>query len=606
VRGPASVLYGSDAVGGVFNLVTRDTPGGEGLLGGFEARYGTAGELSRGSASIAGHTGDWGYRLGGSYRDADDYEAPAGRFGDIRLGDDTLVQDTGLVDRGFDLSLHVALTQRQSLRLQGRSYRAGQTGFGMVAPELLESNPTARTRILYPFQDFDRYVATWEAVTPDALLADSSRLRLYQQSNERQLVNDIFINIGPVAPRFPDSSVTAFTRNFTDLDTSGLRADLMRDFGGRHLLTYGVECSRDDSFNTDASTITATIRFPFPPFQSVSTENSTRPNAPNATHEMCGVFAQDEVAIGSRLKINAGLRWQRVETSAQPTAQRDIEGQDFRDDATVGALNLNYALTDALNVFGSFATAFRAPNIVERLFSGPTPEGSGFQVLNSDLVSEEGENFDLGLKLRRERYFVEAVAFRSDLDRGVIQHFLSSAEIAELPADVQAQIALLRPDFVVQQRNADRLRYEGLEVAGAVRLPADIVVGANFTHLSGDRIDSASPPTGDTYADKSSGYVRWEPAARPWWAEYRIRHNGAADANLESGEPVPPAGEELPAFTTHNVAGGVSLGPWAGLTHSLLFEVSNLSNELYAEFSNISFFRPEPGRRFTAAYRLRF
>ena len=159
---------------------------------------------------------------------------------------------------------------------------------------------------------------------------------------------------------------------------------------------------------------------------------------------------------------------------------------------------------------------------------------------------------------------------------------------------------------MVQQRNADRLRYEGVEVAGAVRLPADVVIGGNYTHLSGDRIDSASPPTGDTYADKTTGYARWEPSARPWWVEYRVRHNSSADANLEPGEPAPPAGDTLPAFTVHDLAGGWSLGPWAGITHSLLFEVANLSNELYAEFSNVSFFRPEPGRRFTAAYRLRF
>jgi len=36
----------------------------------------------------------------------------------------------------------------------------------------------------------------------------------------------------------------------------------------------------------------------------------------------------------------------------------------------------------------------------------------------------------------------------------------------------------------------------------------------------------------------------------------------------------------------------------------LTFGIGNLTDELYAEFSNATFFRPEPGRNFTAGYRL--
>jgi len=40
--------------------------------------------------------------------------------------------------------------------------------------------------------------------------------------------------------------------------------------------------------------------------------------------------------------------------------------------------------------------------------------------------------------------------------------------------------------------------------------------------------------------------------------------------------------------------------------HALAVNVSNLSNRLYAEFPNVSFFRPEPGRAVTVTYRLGF
>jgi outer membrane receptor protein involved in Fe transport len=605
VRGPSSVLYGSDAIGGVLNLVTRETPATEGLQGSLEARSGSAGDLARGAASLAGRHDRFGWRVGASRRESDDYEAPSGRYGAIRLADDTEVLDTGLDDSSVDLGLEFALGAAQSLRLKGHRYRADQTGFGLIEPALLEARPTTRARILYPFQDFDRYQLAWNATRSSALL-DSADVRLFWQSNERALVNDIQINIGPVGPGFPDSSVTAFTDNFTDLETTGLRAELMKDFAGRQLLTYGLDCTRDDSFNTDRSVITSTIRFPFPPFQVIDEERSSRANAPNADHDSCGLFAQDEIAVGQRVKVTAGLRWQRVETTARPTAGWDTSDLDISDDQTVGALNATFAVRDDLNLFASAATAFRAPNLVERLFSGPTPEGSGFQILNAELTSETGENYDLGLKWRRERASIEAVAFRSELDEGVVQHFLTAAEIAALPQALRDQINQVRPQFVVQQRNVDRLRYQGVELTAAVRLPADLTVGGSFTHLSADRIDSANPPTGDTYADKTTAYVQWRPTERPFWAEYRLRHNGSEDVNLDPGEPAPAIGDELPSFTVHSVAGGVTLGPWAGITHTLLFEVANATDELYAEFSNAVFFRPEPGRRVSAAYRLRF
>ena len=119
---------------------------------------------------------------------------------------------------------------------------------------------------------------------------------------------------------------------------------------------------------------TTTIRFPFPPFarERVSTDNVA--NAPNAENRSYGLFLQDEVPVGDRLKIVAGARWQKVETRAQPTPGWDISGLDFSDDNLVGAVNLLFQATDSLNLLASWGTSFRAPNIIERLFNGVTPE----------------------------------------------------------------------------------------------------------------------------------------------------------------------------------------------------------------------------------------
>ena len=44
----------------------------------------------------------------------------------------------------------------------------------------------------------------------------------------------------------------------------------------------------------------------------------------------------------------------------------------------------------------------------------------------------------------------------------------------------------------------------------------------------------------------------------------------------------------------------------AGMVHRLNVAVTNLTNELYAEFSNASFFRPEPKRNVTLSWQVSF
>ncbi len=620
VRGPASVLYGSDAIGGVMNLITKVPSGGQ---FGFDLglRFSPADEQIKTNAAIRGNSEKFSYGLGASFRSTEDYEAPAGDFGDITLAEDSVVNDTGIDDDSINAYLGYRPNDKHEVFFRLNRYRAGETGFGFVDPPAIGDDSGAVIQILYPFQDFDRYTLGHRASGLEAALANTIDFQLYQQQNERQLANNIFVDFGPIFGPGPSSDLQIESLNFTDLETTGFRGEITKIVGLNQVLTYGAEYFEDESFNTDFSTTTTTLRAFFPVgrgctftgfptffFECPSASTDGVANSPNATNTGLGAFIQDEIRAGDRFSATLGLRYAEAETNAEPTPDLNTAGQDFSDDAVVGAVSLTYSIHPNLNLVASYATAFRAPNIIERLFNGLAPEGGGFQVLNPDLKSEESENVDVGLKYRSRRAFFEAMYFDTEIDDAIIQHTLSDDEIAQLPQDTQDEIEQADVDFVVQQRNADVLTVDGVELAGGFRWDNGVSIGGNYTHLSGESESGgpAADPTGNTFSDKWNAFVRYESPSQPWWAEYSIRHNGEEDLFLDPGEQPGPLGEVLPSFSVHRLAAGLTIFDDNNQEHRLGLVIDNLTDELYAEFSNATFFRPQPERNFIFTYDLRF
>jgi outer membrane receptor for ferrienterochelin and colicin len=198
----------------------------------------------------------------------------------------------------------------------------------------------------------------------------------------------------------------------------------------------------------------------------------------------------------------------------------------------------------------------------------------------------------------------EIMIFRNEIEDGIVQEFLSDEEIAQLPPDVQDDIENSGAGVVVQQQNASKLRYEGVETTIGWRGSRGFSIGANYTYLDSERVDTGAP-TGDTYNNKFNFNTRYDRPSGRYWIEYRLRHNGSADAITDPDAPIPPVGETLPAFTIHTLSGGVVLFERASQQHSLTLVIDNFTDELYSEFSNATFFRPQPRRNFLVTYRLR-
>ena len=80
VRGPATLLYGANAIGGLVNVISNDVPRTpvSKMVGGFTADYGTAATDGGGAADLSWGTGRWALHAGGGGRHAGNVNTPDG------------------------------------------------------------------------------------------------------------------------------------------------------------------------------------------------------------------------------------------------------------------------------------------------------------------------------------------------------------------------------------------------------------------------------------------------------------------------------------------------------------------------------------------------
>jgi outer membrane receptor protein involved in Fe transport len=569
LRGPASVLYGSDAIGGVVNLVGASLPvgaGGDLLRGSVRFRYvgGQAG-VAQPSATLVGRSGRLAFRLDGDSRNADDYRAPAGGFGAVTLDDPTVVRGTGLSDRTLRGHLAVDLDDRQQVFVRYSEYRADDAGFGYVDPSVIGPD-AALVNIRYPKQHLP--------------IADRVDLSVYGSENLRDLDQSIFVPFGPGTP--PGAGVAVETHNRTDVDALGARLEAARRLSPDHLLTWGLELTRDRAGGTDSSGTTV-VGFGPP-----TTETSTRPALPTAEFRTIGLFAQDEIVVSERLSAIVGLRYQSNTAETFATAGLAEPPVSGTDRTVVWAANLLYRLADDVRLVAAASRGFRSPNLVERFYHGVTPEGSGFQARNLDLRAETSVEVDLGIRMQRPSWSLSAFVFRNNLRDGI--------RVA-----ARGDTVMGFPAF--QNVNIERLRVRGVELSGSWSPFVEATLLASYSGIDQQDTDAPLEPVGEGDGSKLVVGAQYRHQSGRFWTGVRLRHQGERQTVLGGSSLV---GGTLPGFTVVDIDAGGLPFTLGRTSHVLTATLENVGNVLYAETANAAFFRPSPGRRLHLMWRTEF
>jgi hemoglobin/transferrin/lactoferrin receptor protein len=534
VRGPVSVLYGSDAVGGTVNALAS-APAGRGTSGRLSYRFASAERSGLGHAEVAGDLGARGrYRLGVS----------GASFGDLEAGGDVGRQpktgyDTGAVDAlfSYDLGSGRRLVGGHQRMTVDDAWRTHRTVYGISWGGTAVGNEK-----VHAF-DQDRRLSflQYRQTTPTPVFDELELTVSYHRQGEDRLRvrND---------DRRDHQGFVVGTAGV------GLRAQLQTRWGR---LTYGLE-RYDDDVRSYSRRYTSAGQLAGVDIQG--------PVADDASYDSTGVYLQDELALGRRLRVIAGARYSRFELHAgsveDPVRHTRISFDDRWSDVS-GNLRALLRLDegDRWQLFAGASQGFRAPNLSD-LTRLDIARSNELEVPSPGLDPERFLAYEIGLRRHGARFEGGLTLFYTDVD-GMIVRVPTGRTVDRL--------------FEVTKRNAGDGSIRGAELELRAALREDLSVFGGYAWLRGDveafpgvdqravsePLDKGMPPSGLLG-------VRWEPG-RFWLelvvqaveAQHRLSTRDAADT-----QRIPPGG--TPGYTLVAWRGGVEIRP--GLRLSLAGE----------------------------------
>jgi hemoglobin/transferrin/lactoferrin receptor protein len=569
VRGPSSVLYGSDAIGGTVNAILRRPTGyGEGFRWHRQAyaRVSTAERAYVGRGEVNATYDSWlGILVGGTWRD----------FGDVDGG--------------------------------GSVGPQAKTGYRVCSGDVrIEYHPDANTTWTlahYQLYEDDAWRAhktvhgiRWEGTTVGNELRraiDESRSLTYLRFAKRDL--GAFVDAVELTASFQTlrerrwrvKSNASRDRQGFDVRTYGVGAQFeTASVVGRW--TYGLEWYHDevDSFaekyNADGSFNTSEIQGPV---------------GDDARYDLLGLYVQDRIPVADRLDLILGGRYTYARADADQVKDPDTGSRiSVTDDwgALVGSARLSWFADprEHWNVFGGVSQGFRTPNLSDltRLDTARTNE---IETPSSGLDPERFLTYEAGVKARYENFSAQAAYFYTDIEDMIVRTPTGN---------------VIAGDNEVTKKNAGNGYVHGVEVGARWRFSPQWSVFGSFAWLYGEvdtyptsapvtrsePISRLMPPTGQLG-------LRWDHADKTLWAEAVCTAAGDADQlstrDKADTQRIPPGG--TPGYVTLDVRGGWrvadGLDVWAGL--------ENVTNEDYRiHGSGVN----EPGVNFKLGVRWRF
>ena len=409
IRGPASVLYGADAMGGAVILETKDLQD-----------YLEDGENKYLGARVAGSSTDEQYKLGLSGgTEADNwstlFQYTRREFAEREVNDDVALNPLDGRSDGLIVKTMLMPNEHQELELVLDAFSENiesrlDTDVGASVTSSLGDDETDRHRISLDHR--------WHG---DARLADEVDTQVFWQTTdalqhtEQNRTSYSFID--PTDFSTYGGTTAERTSDFEfNQEIRGLGVTLRKEVATGevdHSIVYGLSIDETETerprsrCETESATGASTCSIAAYPFA----DPEVFPNRtfPDTSTTRGGVFAQDEMILANgKVTLIPGIRYDRYEMDPSSSQLVDVGAFGFEvvpvDEHNVSAnLGFIYDLTERLALFAQYAEGFRPPNFEEANQAFVNRAFGYATVPNPDLRPESSKGLEVGLKASRER-----------------------------------------------------------------------------------------------------------------------------------------------------------------------------------------------------------
>jgi hemoglobin/transferrin/lactoferrin receptor protein len=595
LHGPASVMYGSNALGGVIAITTWDPSdllsrsnhsGWVGLRGGYQS----ANDSWVGSGVAAWGEGAHGLMAAATYRDGHelDNQAPSDLPKDP--------QNWNSRDFMFRYTYDTAGGNRwrfsaESTERDVKTEVNSQLGYGRRfrnTTKLLGDDHDESRRITL---DYDFSFGEWQQGT----------VRVFDVSHEtdQQTLEERAKGARPVDIQ---------RRFFYGQDLSGVELNLFREVTwGKsiHRFAGGAEWMRTDI--TELRDGLQTSLIDGSSTNVILGEEMPVRDFPISRTDEYSLFFQDEISLSDgRWEIVPALRWDRYELNPKPDQlwledNPDTPLVSVDEDQLTPRLGILFHPGDDWTIYGQYSRGFRAPPFEDANIGFDIPLFGFRAIPNPDLKSETSEGFELGLRRISRTSSLSLTLFNTDYD-----DFIESRVLIGVDPETG--------DLIFQSRNIDRARIYGLDIrydqdlsAWHERMRGWMLNFAGYwakgENLQTDQpLNSIAPPQGVLGLSWVSADNRWDVAA-----------NGTFTASKDENDIDQTDGERFatPSWGVMDLTAG-----WRPSERlDLRAGIYNLTNKTYWRWLDVANMEADdpmipllsrPGRNFSITARISF